>query len=333
MIGYYVRPKPFPDYGYPHHKGWVNTKTNFSSDTTEAVMYEANSALNNDRISFGVRKWSAATAPARTTVQALDLTTPAYMLAGTDTAKDSLVGLDYFNPPMKLMAHYFGVNGSVYDLGVLSQSFTRTLAINHKFHFTNFHRFPLKVYYTVFPSGFEPPNLNSTDPVQDMTNSAWQCKVIPAVTDRGDRGRSGTLNIAQNLQRLYPNAYEKTPLQASSTQDTAANHEAAAWFQSDATTTSSCYVSCPPGQRDQETISVSAPNPDGPNPALFIKMFAMYDFPIHMGSTATSAPSGGTIDTAGFTIEADMNWLVEHVTPRRDIKNHPGNKAYPSQAA
>lgn len=331
MAGVYVRARPFPDIGYPHRKGWFNTKTNFSDQSSTAAMYEAPSGTNTSAVSFAQRKWSAGNAALRSVTADLDLTTPAYMLSGSNVVSDSLVGLDYHNPPLKLYEHLFAMN-NINDQAGTGQSYVRTLAFNHKLHITNFHRFPLKIYYSVYPSGYVPQNLNQTTPVHDLTNSAYQCITIPPVRDGGDRGRSRTLNLTQNLQKLFVNGYEKLPFQSSSVQAVDSSHEETPWIKTDATTTDSMYRGCPPGQRTQETPTTVSPDLSGPNPALFLKMYAQYDFPVWLGETTTTTTGDGRIDTAGFTIEGDMNWLVEYVCSKRDAVGHRGEKAYPSQS-
>lgn len=332
MAGIYLRPRSFPDLGYPHRKGWFNTKTNFSEVPETASMYEAPSGVNTSGVLFSQRRWSVGAPLARNTTDSLDLTTPAYMLAGTTTTTDSLVGLDFHNPPLKLYEHLFAMN-NVNDQAGTGQSYVRTLAFKHKLHITNFHRFPLKIYYTVYPSGYEPDTIGQAVPTKDLTNGPYQCIIIPPVRDGGDRGRSRTLTLTQNLQKLYVNGYEKLPFQNSNIQSADTTHEETPWIKTDATTTDSMYRGCPPGQRNPETPSNSVPDDNGPNPALFLKMFAQYDFPVHLGETTTTTTGDGRIDTAGFTVEGDMNWLVEYVCSKRDAVGHRGERAYPDQTA
>jgi hypothetical protein len=94
----------------------------------------------------------AAIAPSRTSAyttddSGIDITTPAYMLTGTspdDTTGDSLVGLDYYNPPLK-MAKDIGAMYRMYSGGdQTTKPFMscRVLAINHKLTFINYNIHP-----------------------------------------------------------------------------------------------------------------------------------------------------------------------------------------------
>lgn len=330
LSGLYAKGRPFPDISYPRRRGWFNTKTNFSGDTTTADMFLAASGGNLTKLNLAKRGWALSTPPARAAVDSLDLTTPSYMLAGSNALNDAIVGLDHYNMPLDLSNYLFALNNTN-DLGARGQGFMRVLAYKHKLHFTNFHRFPLKIYYTVYTWGNEPGDLvtNETTLMPDVTNKPYYVFTVPPVKDLGDRGSKRTLDLTMNLQNLFKDAYEIPPMTTNDT-TSAVDFGDTPWIQVDATTTACQYTTCPPGQI-QQTVGSSIQNSSRFQSAVYLKMFARVDFPVNMGVASGVTPTGGQIDTSGFTIEGDMNWLVDFVNVTKNSIAHRGENAYPDQ--
>ena len=332
MVGLYVRPAAFPNFSHPNRKGWFRTVTSFAPSVTANGPYISASGANVEPVTFATRVWNKSTAPARTTPNSLDLTTPGYMLAGTDTTQDSVVGIDHYYPPLEL-SRFIRVSayGDVSDEP--NSTFIRTLAVQHHFKIRNFSRFPLCIYYAVFPLGYEPEDLNTASPLQDLSHSAYKKITIPGVGDAGNKPRTGDINITMNLEKLFPEAYELPPEMKGGDTTAAADNSESPWVRVSDNHIASQYITCPPGQSVQDTLSDTAVLDKPHSPALRLKMYSKLDTSMYLGDTLVGTATGGDTDTNGFTINASMNWLVNYVNMVQNTTGHIGTKAYPDQTA
>lgn len=330
MSGLLVRPKAYPNFDHPRHQGWFSTSAYIGASTITATGQSAGSGANPVQADFAQRDWAVGTAPARIVKPFLDLTTPAYMLAGTNSSTDSVIGLDYHSPPLK-MAKYVQAMDQIIDAGNsgLATLYQRVKAINHGFTVHNYSRFPLKLYYSVYIPEFEPPDISEGTPMQDQTYGAYRCVVVPPVKDAGDRASKRSFTISQNLEKLFPDQYELTPYTHNGNVTT--ERSPSPWMLVDVTTGNSMYRTCPPGQLSVDTLDVGVQKTIAVAPRLQLKMYAKLEFPVHMGQTAESGATGGEITTNNYYIQADMSWLVESVNTASQIRNHPQTKAYPDQ--
>ncbi len=258
--GLMVPARKLPNLDWPHWKKWYNTKTWLSGafDLYEPFVAEAGQHIVSAKPA--VRAWHLSTPPGRALVDysnayiGLDLTTPTYMLAGTTTTNatgDTLVGLDYYNPPLE-MAHDINSLAPHRDLYELSTTqlalYARVLAINHTFTVVNYSRFPLELYYAVLPWGSRFDDIeNTTTPHADLKNSQYRKVVIRGVRDAGDRGSKRDIKISANLKQLFPNEYDLPPSHHGG--DTTSETAFSPWFGlRDNTSTTSMYATVPPGQ-------------------------------------------------------------------------------------
>jgi len=329
MVGLYVRPTPFPNLSHPHRKGWFKTRTAFSSDSTINKPYICASGQNVTLVNWVNKAWAASTPPARFPSTNLDLVTPGYMLAGTDATQDSLVGLDFYNPPLNFSQFLLG-NSST-NTENPDTSVARVLAIQHHFKIRNYSRFPLCLYYCVFPAGFEPADLPTTTPLTDLSNSAYKKIVIAGVGDAGNKARVGDLNITLNIEKLFKEQYEQPPEVRGG--DVPAEEAPSPWFRVAYSETASMYKTCPPGQQSFTGNTDITPQTIAHPPKLRLKMYARLDTPLFLGNTTVGIPASGDTDTNGFTIQADCNWLIEYVNMAQDVSAHRGELAYPDQTA
>lgn len=329
MVGLYVRPSPFPNLAHPHRKGWFNVDTAFSSVVTNGSPHICASGANVTEIKFPVRLWHETTPPARALSQELDITTPGYKLAGNLDTDDAVVGIDYFNPPLAFSQFLLG-NWDT-NTAAAATSVARVLALKHHFKIRNYSRFPLCIYYSVYPTGFEPPDMNTSSPIRDQENSIYKKVVIAGVRDAGDKGKAGDINITMNLEKLFPDQYTEPPEVRAGNLVT--EEVPSPWFRVNWNTTSSMMVTVPPGQADHATPTDGTAQTVAHPPALKMKMYAKLDTPLSLGTTDAGTASNGDTDTNGFTIQASMNYLMEYVNMTQAITSHHGEKAYPSQAA
>ncbi len=338
MNGMYVRPRQFPNLYWPRYKGWFKTKANLSPEASKATMFQCASGMNLTQINFARRRWHQQTPQTRDEDNDLDLTTPAYMLAGSDLTSDSVVGLDYHNPPIKY-AQWLSARKAVSQSNVNGTDYMRVLAISHNFTVSNFSRFPLEIYYSVFPGKWEPQNnAHAADCMLDPAVSGYRKKVIPPVRDDGDRSKKRTIQVDMNLQKLFPLSYQALPQAINGdTTTTSTDSTTSPWIFVNNWTTSSMYRNVPPGQAAKHNVDPTTGVPHGIHedmlPCLHLRMYARLQMPINVGSTDTTNIANGELDTNGFMIEGDFNWLIEHLDPQRRAQEHPGELAYPNQSA
>ncbi len=325
--------KYLPDLSHPRWKRWYSTKTYFSQSTTDLVVYAAPSAQNLAKMTFARRNYAdAAAAPARSTSDDMDITTPAYMLAGTNAALltgDELVGLDYFNPPlnMKQDLEMLGTMNQV-DQADSARMFSRVLAINHKFTFINYNKHPVKIYYSMLPTGWTFDDLDApTTPQDDLSRSSYRSIVIPAVQDQNDRGVTRDLKVSMTMSTIFPEAYEHPPMTrggALTTEDMSSP-----WIGT--TDQARAYITSPPGQITnfyQTTVQQ-----DKQAPGLNMRFYMQTMSGINVGVPSTTTAAEGLLTTNGVVMMGAMNYLVEHSLVRPLNKAHSGSKAYPLQTA
>ncbi len=324
-----VKPRWMPDLGYPRFKKWYSTSSYLSPAVTTLTPHTVPSGQNILNLDMGQRAYAdSATAPARGTSHYLDITTPCYMLAGT--TGDSLVGLDFFNPPLAMNK----------DINNLSNLYTladdtdaslvcRVLAIKHKFTFINYNKHPVRLYYSVLPTGWTFPTIEAASaPMADQSLSGWRSIVIPAVMDAGDRGVTRHLNMQMNLESLFPQQYEEPPQVRAG--DAVTENSSSPWIA--LLNGARNYITTPPTQQSvTNDVTSSAVNIQPPGLKC---QFAVQNLAgVNVGSTAYTAETDGDINTNGLIMMADMNYLVEYVQNRMTAKVHSGNKAYPDQDA
>lgn len=327
-----------PDLGHPRWKRWYSTQTYLSESSAKLLPVILPSGLNRKRILFATRDYdNLGAAPARNTTSEIDLTTPAYMLTGTETDEalqggDTLVGLDYYNPPLQMMRDIEVLQDryTVGDTGVKS-AVARVLAINHRFTFINYNKHPVEIYYAIVPTGFgftDTDAFNTTGPANDLRESQYRKIVIPGVLDSGDKGVTKTLDIALSLPKLFPEAYMVPPTQVHNPSKTVQPENNSPWFSVRAATRP--YDTCPPGQ---STYNLQNNDEDqGAMPGLKMQLLGNLQTGVQVGSSSALSITTGTMDTNGVVVHARMNWLVDMVNLLQRSRWHQGSKAYPSQA-
>ncbi len=327
------------DNTYPRRKGWHNTKTYWSPNVTGVTStFPIPSSRHIASIIPCRRQWNTGGINARTTSYAsdydgIDLTTPCYMLAGTDTTSDNLVGLDYNNLPITL-------DKKVREMALLwnpepdtdlHPNSLRVLAINHELTLMNYSRFPMEIYYELLPMGYQFDVFTTTSaPMPDLTYSALNKVVIPGVRDAGDKANTRTIKIAGNLRDMFPFSYDMNPGFHSSSGATGT--QGSPWIIFNPETVTPELKTRPPGQQigdPADDISVGQVQ----YPGLQMRMYGRIQGNFDMGSTAEGAGSGGTVVVNSLEIHANMNWLVETMVNARHPVAHPGGRAYPNQTA
>ena len=337
--GMLVPAKYLPNLRYPHWKKWYNTKTWLSNSSDHYNPFETGAGRHIFAANSAKRDWHEGTVPARSVInytvkeQGIDLTTPAYMLAGSDvsnTTGDTLVGLDYFNPPIE-MAHDVFSLGQNKNAGVLAgmNLLGRVQAINHTFTIVNYSRFPLEVYYAVLPFGSPFTDIEAASaPHADLEGRQYRKIVVAGVRDAGDKGARRDIKISANLASIFPNVYDIGPMAHGSTSVSGVG----GWFGLLDTVTSSIMVTEPPGQSDVTTAYDRSSAHDQNIPALMCRFYAKLQMPMNIGITsAQTDATGGDLTINSWTLHADMNWLVEMVNVAGQGEIHPGEQAYPDQ--
>lgn len=335
-----VPSKWLPDLRYPNTKKWYNTKTWICESVADALAYSPPTGRHIEDVNMARRLWTTDTAAATRTAawsdtfQGLDLTTPAYMLAGTGDTDDTLVGLDFVNAPKQMVDDITALN-AINDItnGTNTRLWMRVLAVNHKFSFINFSRFPLEIFCTMVNVGLSMDSLLSTTaPHDDITSSQYKILTIPGNLDVGDNGVKRTWDVKFDLKRLFPDEYEKQPQHHGG--DATTDHASSPWVGLQ-TGNLPTYSSLPPGQ-------ATAYTPEDPNeqalitiPSIRLKFFCKLQIPLQLGSASagTHGSTGEVTDLRGFLLHADMSWLVNYYHTRKTVVDHPGLKAYPLQTA
>ncbi len=334
--GSLVPAKWMPDLRYPHWKKWYNTKTWMGASTDDQGGHLVRGGRHLTDVNQARRLWTRdSPGAARTVGSLIDLTTPYYMLAGTDLTNDTLVGMDYHNPPLQL-AQDMGAFIDMNLAGTLAETHSamvfRVLAVKHIITFQNFNRFPLEIFYAILPTGY---NVNvtssSTVPHEDMEGSGMRKFVIPGVRDVGDKSMKKELEIAFSLPEIFPWAYAKEAGHTNSDATTSVDNSPWVVINKDSGSTDSWYSTVPPGQ-----ITANIQDPDlavyQAIPSLNLRMFSKLQIPLNVGVTTEAEGTGGDVTTNNFYIHWDSSWLCEMVSRHRHTgQAHPGPKAYPSQ--
>lgn len=337
-----------PDLMYPRYEKWYNTTTYISSSLSTYLGHAAAAGRNFTTPSVAQRLWHVNTPPARiltpfSAVDAVDITTPAYMLAGLqvtdpETFEDTLVGLDYANPPLKMQKDIASLD-QAFDTLIANGAtlFGRVLAIKHKFTFSNFSRFPLEVYWAILPVGHiwtTPTGL--FQPHVDIMSQNYSKIVVPAVRDANDRSQKRTIDIAVNLKKLWPNEYNMRPgvNMSGTTAGGSSGNSNSPWFGLHNSTTSAIIRNFPPGQVADDSKSTPDLNVAGATCGLRLQWFAKLQNPRDLGFTTEDADhSGGDFTGNNYDVHANMSWLVDMMRVGLHPLIHQGEKAYPSTAA
>lgn len=345
--GLMVKARKMPDLMYPRYEKWYNTSTYISSAQGTYFGHSAAAGRNFVTTLFVERNWNNATPPARServmdSTLAIDITTPAYMLAdttgGTSVTEDTLVGLDYCNVPIRMFKDIAALEQHT-DTNIAGSStmFGRVLAIKHKFTFVNHSRFPLEVYWAMLPVGHTwPTPTGSFEPHVDIMAQTYSKIVVPAIRDANDRSQKRTIDIDVNLKRLWPNEYNLRPgVNMSGTSAAAsANESNSPWFGLHFSTTSATIRNFPPGQLSDDSKSTPDFNSSGPTCGLRLQWFAKLQNPRDLGATTEDADhAGGDYTGNNYDVHANMGWLVDMMRVGNQPLIHAGEKAYPSTAA
>lgn len=346
MSGIYVAAKPMPDLRWPRHKKWYTTSTWVSRATGTYLGHVAKGGRNFAATTFAQRLWHQNTPPTRVAsvmaaTVAWDLTTPFYMLADdlgdAASTEDTIVGPDYYNPPNDL---YQDVNAlsqtGRLDIASYRHMFMRVLAVNHQFTFTNNSRFPLEIYYTFLPSGYQFNTMpDQYSPHQDMDTHALKKIVVPAIRDAADRGQKKTLDIKVSIEDLFPAEYQIPPgsRMSNTTAGGSTSDGNSPWISVLADgSSSSFYRNIPPGQISDDSHSTPDFSKSGPVCGLRMHWYAKLQQPRDVGLTTEDTDhSGGDYQGNNYDVHARCSWLVETIRIGRLHLPHGGEKAYPDQ--
>ncbi len=349
FFGLIVQPRKMPDFSHSRYHKWYTTSTYISSQETKYAGHVVSGGRNFQPTQFANRQWHTSAPPTRVNTAfnatvAMDLTTPFYMLADTAGAgsviEDTVVGPDYYNLPIRLNQDIIAMN-AIQESSTATQRalMMRVLAIKHQFTFTNWSRFPLEVYYSVLPIGYDFPIIAAAADIHvDMTKLAFKKIVVPAVRDVGDRAQKSTIDLAMNLKKLWPNAYSLPPGPNMSSTTIAGSTEEAysPWISLvPGATTSSVMLNVPPGQVNDDRWGTPDLTQNGPRCGLRMVWYAKLQQPRDIGVTTESAgdPSGGDYTGANYDVHAKCAWLVDLIRTHSHATNHTGEKAYPNQVA
>lgn len=348
--GIMVPAKKMPDLRYPHYVGWYRTIVPLSSDPTIYTGHAVTAGRNITDVPFVQRRWHVNVPPARTADAfdanvAMDITTPFYMLASTIGSaagvEDTIIGPDYYNLPLRLNQDLEAMNQvAELDEAASEPLYIRTIALNHKFHFTNYSRFPLEIYYCVLPVGYEFNVMSS--PVATMTimddmsgHQTFKKIVIPAVRDAADRGKKRTIDLSISMKSLFPDAYDMLPGPelTASTQTTSTDSRSPWIAVRPGTSTESVMSNIPPGQVENEVWTSPTLASSRPHAGLRLQWYAKLQNPRDLGITTDAAGTGGDYVGNNYDVIADCSWKVEILRTTSFNHPHTGEKAYPSQVA
>ncbi len=348
--GIMVPAKKVPDLRYPHYLGWYRTIVPLSSDETIYTGHAVTAGRNITDVPFASRPWHSTTPPARNasvfgTNVAMDITTPFYMLASTlgsvAGVEDTVVGPDYYNLPLRLNQDLEAMNAlALVDESGQEPMYIRTVALKHKFHFTNFSRFPLEIYYTVLPIGYAFDPLSSpagTNTIMDDMSGHQNYKkiVVPAVRDAADRGKKKTIDLAISLKSMFPDAYDMVPgPELTGTTSASSTHSRSPWIAvRPGATTESVMTNIPPGQIANSNWTSPVVANALPHAGLRMQWYARLQNPRDLGITGDAAGTGGDYVGNNYDVVADCSWKVEIIRLTSFNRAHTGEKAYPSQVA
>lgn len=348
FTGIMVKPRQMPNLNYPRFTKWYNTIVPISSNTAHYEGHEVKAGRNFNSVAWARRQWHVSTPPSRTSsifdasTSAVDITTPFYMLAGTTgntaSTEDTIVGPDYCNLPIQMHHDIKTMDTQSSTVEVNSRAlFMRVLAINHKFTFQNWSRFPLEVYYTVLPIGFKFPILQSIfDPHPDMSKLSFKKIVVPAVRDVGDRSKKTTIDLSMNLQKLWPEAYLLPPgTQMTGTTAASSANSNSPWITLIPGNTSVCEMAnIPPGQIADDSFGTPDLTANRPVAGLRLQWWAKLQNPRDLGSTTeTNDASGGDYTGTNYDVHWSASWLTDIIRTTNDEQPHTGEKAYPNTVA
>ncbi len=242
FLGQMVPAKWVPNLFYPHFKQWYKTQTYMSGAVTHLEPYISLSGTHRSSMIPARRDWHGTTAPARTSVYAtneigIDITTPAYMLAGTTTTDatqgDTVVGLDYGNVPLQMHKDINAlsqVRQTIFDSTLEKVLYARVNAIKHTFTFQNYGRQPVEIYYTILPTGYPFVDISqSTAPGLDQEQSQYRRITILGVLDSGDKAQRRSVNVGINLAKIFPQSYDLGPQQHNDN-ITTGNYSSSPWM-------------------------------------------------------------------------------------------------------
>lgn len=347
FTGLMVKAKPMPDLRHPRFTKWYTTSTYLSSELAKYKGHAVSGGRNFQPTQFAQRLWNVSTPPARIetsfgTTNAMDLTTPFYMLAdtagGTASTEDTIVGPDYYNLPLKLHQDLAAMGQvSKLDTDLFRPMFMRVLAIKHKFTFTNYSRFPLEIFYSVLPVGYQWNGISGAfSPHDDMTNHTFKKIVVPAVRDSGDRSQKSTIDLAMNLKSMFPAAYMMPPgPDMTGTTQAASTLSTSPWISlAPGATTVSVMRNFPPGQLTSDAHS----SPDFvsavPVAGLRMQWYAKLQQPRDIGiTTEDELFTGGDYIGNNYDVHVQAAWLVDLIKVSHLDTIHTGEKAYPNTAA
>lgn len=335
ILGLTVPCRWLPDLSYPRWKKWYSTTTYHSGSTEALVPYDIPTGQNcvNLPVARRVLNTRNSIVLSRSVANSIDLTTPAYMLSGTNTTStgaDTLIGLDYDSLPLEMANDViaFGLDTALSINDVVLAC--RVLAIKHTFHFINYNKHPVKIYYSIAPGGWTIEDISSpTTPMPDLINSQYRSIVVPGVEDEGDRGVSRELTISLSLSKLFPDQYDAPPQVRNADISTAATDSP--WFNLGEIGGVPMPFSEPPGYvtvAGTGTNSVAMPFQPA---SLSLRLAAQGLTGVQAGSTSYTPATDGQINTNGLVIKANHNWLIEYYRNTRISSGHPNPEAYPSQ--
>lgn len=323
-------PRWLPDLQYPRWKQWYNTKTWLSPVVTHLEAHLPKSGRNLIELNFANRPWLTGNpAPARATTEDFILEHPYYMLSGTTTTLDSLVGPDMYNMPLKMDRDIRNMDLS-YAVGNNDLMF-RCLAFKHVFTFVNYNKHALEIYYQVGPTGTPFENLAALGtPHLDMEGAPAMKFTVPGVLDTGDKGVKKSLILAEKMSDIFPLAYQQRAGVSGSTAGTASS-SGTPWVSVNSSLTDSNYATMPPHQAAGTTSTgtqVALP------PSLKVRFNHKLQVPFGIAAAATTDTNAlGEFTGTGFHLHVDSSWLVDIVNITGAHVGHPGEKAYPSQVA
>lgn len=340
--GLMVKPKPMPNLRYPRFQKWYNTTTWISSDDGTYKGHVVSGGRTFQDTKFANRAWHLDTPPTRSNAAfdgtvAMDLTTPFYMLAGTDgsgSAEDTIIGPDYYNMPLRLSQDLAAMNKiSKLNTANFRPMFMRVLAISHKITFVNHSRFPLEIYYTVLPIGYQFNTLSGTAPHNDMTAHTFKKITIPAIRDAGDRSQKSTIDLVMSLKKMFPSEYELSPgPQMTSTDSDLSVDSASPWISVDPeATTNSMYRNIPPGQIANDSHSTPDFAVTKPTAGLRLQWYGKLQQPRDIGFTTEASATAGDYVGNNYDVHANCSWLVDMVKVAHLDVVHLGERAYPNQ--
>ncbi len=346
-----AKSRPMPDLNYPRFHKWYNTSTNISSALAQYIGHDASAGRNFRNVDWCRREWHATAPPTRIVTPfsptvAIDLTTPFYMLGGTagNTAatEDTLVGPDYYNPPIRLSKDILALQQISDTVTANARAiFMRVKAIKHRFTFTNYSRFPLEVYYTVLPIGYKFQSLSDAAggeflPHSDMSINSYKKIVVPAVQDVNDRGQKRAIDLGMNLVKLWPEAYLLPPgTQMTATTAAGSANSNSPWISMlPGTSTESQYVNIPPGQIQDDAFGTPDLASNRPVAGLRLQWFAKLQNPRDLGFTKeTNTNADGDFTGTNYDVHWNASWLCDIAKTTNHGSVHNGEKAYPNVVA